>query len=122
MYGEKEEWELDVGGGEDAERELLSQHAVHIARLASIPFGMAAAAMVVSHTFGLRASRDSLDSMHLPHCSLPPEAKTSWPVRLFQLQWQSCSATKMPGFATAALHNIPPSGSHIAALLRFCLD
>ncbi len=35
-------------GGEAAERVLVSEHAVHVARLASIPFGMAALCMVVS--------------------------------------------------------------------------
>ena len=108
MYGEKEEWELDVGGGEDAERELLSQHAVHIARLASIPFGMAAAAMVVSHFFGLRASRDSLDSMHLPHCSLPPEARTFWPGGLSQLWMAELSRNRESAFPTAALQGAVP--------------
>lgn len=45
IYGEKEEWDIS-GDGEAAERILVSEHAVHVARLASIPFGMAALAMV----------------------------------------------------------------------------
>jgi len=51
VYGEQKEWEDTTGGGEAAERLLVSQHAVHVARLASIPFGMAALAMVVRIPF-----------------------------------------------------------------------